>query len=65
MSRRASLIISSGLPGWMGLCTIILTGPLYMRPSCPLGMSLPVPTSVTGTMGTLALEATEKAPCAD
>ena len=47
----------------MGLCTTILTGPPYMRPSCPLGISLLVPTSVTGTTGTPALEATEKAPC--
>ena len=49
----------------MGLCTTILTGPLYMRPSCPLGINLPVPTSVTGTMGTPAFEATEKAPYAE
>ena len=65
ISCRAWDIISSGFPGWMGLCTIILTGPPYMRPSCPLGISLPVPTSVTGTMGTPAFEATEKAPCAE
>ena len=60
---RAASIISSGFPGGIASCTTILTGPLYMRPSCPLGMSLPVPTRVTGTTGTFALEATENAPC--
>ena len=63
MACRAAAIMSSALPGWMGGCTTMRTRPPYILPSCPLGMSFPVPSSVTGTTGTFALAATLNAPC--
>ena len=63
ISRRVASIMASGVLGGMGGCTTMRTLPLYMRLSCPFGISPPVPMSVTGTTGTFALAATEKAPC--